>query len=101
MWEGLGEEVQYQGFVVAKSPAARAFAVEFYKWPGGALGSNVKSIPIRLMLGGLEKVVEDGFALFGAGKVQDREVRRSEEWMRPVSAENLVYRVSGKLHLDK
>jgi NADPH:quinone reductase-like Zn-dependent oxidoreductase len=94
VWEGLGEEVQYQGFVVAKSPAARAFAVEFYKWLSGAFGSEVKPVPIRLMPGGLEKVVEDGFALLGSGKVGDRQVERTEDWMRSVSAEKLVYKVS-------
>jgi hypothetical protein len=46
------------------------------------------------MPGGLEKVVEDGFQLLGAGSVTDRQAKRPEEWMRPVSAEKLVYRIA-------
>jgi NADPH:quinone reductase-like Zn-dependent oxidoreductase len=89
VWEGLGEEVQYQGFTVQKSEEARRFAVAFYKWlsDGGRLVPN----PLRLMPGGLERVVKDGFALLGSGKVGERNVIGGEEWMRPVSAEKLVY----------
>jgi len=93
VWEGLGEEVQYQGMTVAKSPAARDFAVAFYKWLSGAMGSEIKPVPVRVMPGALEKVVEDGFALLGAGGMGDRRINRTEEWMRPVSAEKLVYRL--------
>jgi NADPH:quinone reductase-like Zn-dependent oxidoreductase len=93
VWEGLGEEIQYQGFTVKKSPAARDFAVEFYKWLSGAAGSKLVPNPVRLMPGGLEKVVEDGFALLGPGKMEDRGEGRREEWMRPVSAEKLVYEI--------
>jgi hypothetical protein len=47
------------------------------------------------MPGGLGKIVEDGFALIGSGKVADREKARArgEEWMRKISAEKLVYRI--------
>ncbi|KAJ4372009.1 hypothetical protein N0V83_003782 [Neocucurbitaria cava] len=93
VWEGLGEEVQYQGFTVKQSPAARGFAVAFYKWLSVALGCELRPIPIRLMPGGLKNVVEDGFQLLGAGGMKDRHVKRTEEWMRPVSAEKLVYRI--------
>ena len=93
VWEGLGEEIQYQGFTVKRSPAARHFAVEFYKWLGTAMGSSIKPVPIRLMPGGLEKVVRDGFALLGTGSMDDRDVRRIEEWMKPISAEKVVYQI--------
>jgi hypothetical protein len=44
------------------------------------------------MPGGLEKVVEDGFALIGSGKVAERKgVTREEPWMNKISAEKLVY----------
>jgi NADPH:quinone reductase-like Zn-dependent oxidoreductase len=92
VWEGLGEEVQYQGMTVGRSPAARSFAVAFYTWLSRALGSDLKPVPVRLMPGGLNRVVEDGFALLGAGGMEERQVKRTEEWMRPVSAEKLVYR---------
>ncbi|KAH7061709.1 chaperonin 10-like protein [Paraphoma chrysanthemicola] len=93
VWEGLGEEVQYQGFTVKKSPAAREFAVAFYNWLGVALGEDLRPTPIRVMPGGLEKVVPDSFQLLGSGRVSERVLERPEEWMRPVSAEKLVYRI--------
>lgn len=93
VWEGLGEEIQYQGFTVKKSLAARNFAVAFYKWLSEAVGSEVFPTPFRLMPGGLEKVVEDGFQLLGAGSMDDRHVKRTEDWMRPVSAEKIVYKI--------
>ena len=93
VWEGLGEEVQYQGFVVKKSPAARNFAVAFYNWLGIAISSEIMVNPIRLMPGGLSKVVEDGFHLLGPGGMGARQANRMEEWMKPVSAQKLVYKL--------
>ncbi|KAF2681956.1 GroES-like protein [Lentithecium fluviatile CBS 122367] len=93
VWEGLGEEVRYQGFTIKRSLAARKFAVDFYRWLGSAAGSKLMPVPSRLMPGGLKKVVDDGFKLLGTGKMEERQVSRSEEWMRPVSAEKLVYRL--------
>ncbi|KAH6852864.1 chaperonin 10-like protein [Alternaria rosae] len=91
VWEGLGEEVQYQGFTVRRSPAARGFAVAFYAWLSACMGSELSSNPIRLMPGGLESVVQDGFQLLGVGGMEERRIVRAEPWMRPVSAEKLVY----------
>ncbi|KAJ4296305.1 hypothetical protein N0V90_006350 [Kalmusia sp. IMI 367209] len=93
VWEGLGEEIQYQGFTVPQSPAARAFAVQFYQWLSDAAGSDIKPVPIRSMPGGLNRVADDGFILLGAGKMEERQVSRAEQWMRPVSGEKLVYRL--------
>jgi NADPH:quinone reductase-like Zn-dependent oxidoreductase len=88
VWEGLGVEVQYQGFVVKASAEAREFAVAFFKWlsAGGKLQPN----PTRSMPGGLEKVVEDGFALLGPGT---RPQGRTDSWMKPISGEKLVYEI--------
>jgi NADPH:quinone reductase-like Zn-dependent oxidoreductase len=91
VWEGLGEEVQYQGFTVERSVSARAFAVKFYEFLSQAVGSELMPVPIRLMPGGLDKVVEDGFVLLGPGTMESRKTARTEEWMKPVSAEKLVY----------
>ncbi|KAK5680888.1 hypothetical protein LTS10_006646 [Elasticomyces elasticus] len=92
VWEGLGEDVEYQGMVLKKSVAARGFAVAFYEWLSGVVGREVKAVPVRVMPGGLERIVGDGFALLGAGGMGDREVvERGEQWMRPVSGEKLVY----------
>lgn len=90
VWEGLGEDVQYQKFVVRTSPAKRSFATAFYKWlsDGGLLHPN----PVRRMPGGLDKVVEDGFDLLGTG-VSTRRHDRIEEHMSPISGEKLIYTV--------
>lgn len=90
-WEGLGVEVQNQGFMIPKSEKARISAVGFFRWlsEGGALAPN----PVRLMPGGLENVVNDGFMLLGAGGMKDRKQNRVESWMKPVAAEKLVYKI--------
>lgn len=90
VWEGLGEDVEYQKFVVHTSPAKRAFATAFYKWlsDGGLLQPN----PVRIMPGGLEKVVPDGFTVLGTG-VTSRGHGRTEQHMRPISGEKLVYKI--------
>lgn len=84
------------GFSIPASPKARAFAVEFYKYLSSVNvgGRRFHPNPVRLMPGGLESIVNDGFALLGPGKMGDREVRRTDEWMRPVSAEKLVYKLA-------
>ncbi|KAI0121275.1 chaperonin 10-like protein [Xylariales sp. AK1849] len=91
VWESFGVEVHYQGLVVPVSCQARAFAVAFYKWlsEGHKLAAN----PLRLMPGGLGKIVSDGFSLLGSGSMGDRQQNRIEPWMKPISAEKLVYKV--------
>lgn len=95
VWEGLGEDVYYDNETVVRSSAAkRAFASAFYKWlsDGGLLHPN----PTRVMPGGLERVVEEGFALLGGAGVSNREAGsrgRKEEYMRPISGEKIVYLV--------
>ncbi|KAK5046234.1 hypothetical protein LTR84_008377 [Exophiala bonariae] len=91
VWEGLGEDVQYVGMFLPKSKVSRDFATAFYKWlsEDGRLQPN----PIRLMPGGLKKVMGDGLRLMGSGTMEDREASRTEEWMKPVSAEKLVYQL--------
>lgn len=98
VWEGLGEDVEYQKFVVHTSPAKRSFATAFYKWlsDGGALVPN----PVRVMPGGLDKVVEDGFSLLGTN-VSDRTQARTGEHMRPISGEKLVYKIEADSSADR
>ena len=51
---------------------------------------------VRLMPGGLGKMVQDGFELLGWDKVIDREpVVKSEPWMKPISGEKMVYHIDG------
>ncbi|KAJ9137056.1 Enoylreductase-like protein [Pleurostoma richardsiae] len=92
VWEGLGADIQYQKFWVRTSPSKRAFAGAFYKWLSEA-GGRLRANPVRPMPGGLEKIVQDGFALLGSGPVSGRTQERTEPWMRPVSGEKLVYKV--------
>lgn len=47
------------------------------------------------MPGGLDKVIPDGFSLLGSGSVSERvKLARDEEYMRPISAEKLVYTIN-------
>ena len=91
VWEGLGEEIQYSSMVVPASPAARSFAVSFYKWL--STGPRLEPSPVRLMPGGLDQVVTDGFALLGSGSMNNRESNRTEPWMKAIRAEKLVYKI--------
>jgi NADPH:quinone reductase-like Zn-dependent oxidoreductase len=93
VWEGLGEEVHYQGLIVPKSPSARGFAARFYNWLSTAVATELKPVSIRLMPGGLDRIVEDGFTLLGSGRVAERQSIRREQWMRPISAEKLIYKI--------
>ncbi|KAM0238285.1 hypothetical protein ACHAP5_008749 [Fusarium lateritium] len=117
VWEGLGVEVGYngeyftsfflpkfcrfltlldiKGAVLPADPDAHSFAKEFYKFLSEPLPSGRAQLepnPVRLMPGGLKKVVSDGFVLLGNGSVSERaKLARDEEYMRPISAEKLVY----------
>lgn len=91
VWEALGQEIKYQKLVISPSPDARAFAVEWYKWLSG--GGKLEANPARLMPGGFDRIVPDGFVLLGTGTMDLRENSRDEPWMKPVSGEKLVYRV--------
>jgi len=93
VWEGFGEEVHYRELTVAQSPAARDFAVAFYRWLSVVLGLAIHPVPVRLMPGGLESWLGMGLRCLGLGGMEDRHVRRTEELMRLVSAEKLVYRI--------
>jgi NADPH:quinone reductase-like Zn-dependent oxidoreductase len=91
VWEGLGERVEYQGFVLSASERSREFTGTFYRWLSG--GGKVEANPIRFMPGGLARVVEDGFVLLGSGSMGDRAHGREGEWMKPISGEKMVYRI--------
>ncbi|KAJ4182232.1 hypothetical protein NW767_013915 [Fusarium falciforme] len=92
VWEGLGVEVGYNA-----SQEALEFARQYYDFlsVGTPLGrSRIEPNPVRIMPGGFERVVPDGFALLGSGSVSQRSsVNGGEGHMRPISAEKLVYQV--------
>ncbi|KAH7308485.1 chaperonin 10-like protein [Stachybotrys elegans] len=95
-WEALGVEVGYNGFVLPANPEARAFGVTFYNYLSASAPSGAPVLqpnPVRLMPGGLERVVPDGFELLGSLQVSARSATsgRTETWMRPVSGEKIVY----------
>lgn len=94
VWEGLGEVVQYQGMNLPASPKARDFAVAFYKWLSEE--GRLKPNPLREMPGGLENIVDDGFRLLGSGTMGDRDAKSEKAWMRPLSAEKMVYRIAAE-----
>ncbi|KAF4475868.1 hypothetical protein FAGAP_12551 [Fusarium agapanthi] len=100
VWEGLGVEVGYNGAVIPANRDAHAFAKDFYNFLSKPLSSGrvrLEPNPVRMMPGGLERVVQDGFSLLGTGSVSERSrIGRPEEYMRPISAEKLVYSLSTK-----
>lgn len=93
VWEGLGEDMgSDKAASVRSGPVKRSFAAAFFKWlsDGGLLLPN----PTRIMPGGLERVVEDGFTLLGTSvSNRSRERKERQDHMRPISGEKLVYRI--------
>ncbi|KEY71180.1 hypothetical protein S7711_02293 [Stachybotrys chartarum IBT 7711] len=85
------------GTAFPSDPEARRFATSFYDYLSSTLQHGqwpLQPNPVRLMPGGLERVVPDGFALLGNGPVSARPaLQREEVYMRPISGEKLVYRI--------
>ncbi|GLB42901.1 putative zinc-binding oxidoreductase [Lyophyllum shimeji] len=98
VWSGLGHEILYNGGTIPASPSWRAFTVEFFKFLSAGSPTDpsrfpISPLPTRLMPGGLSNIVTDAFPLLGSGKVMDRSYQGSEPWLKPISAEKLVYHV--------
>ncbi|KAI1141112.1 GroES-like protein [Hypoxylon sp. FL0543] len=95
VWEGLGVEIGYNGLTIPANPRARNFTVEFYRFleSGYARGETIlEPNPIRIMPGGLDRIVPDGFTLLGSLYGSERGASgRMEDYMRPISMEKLVY----------
>ncbi|KAK0421637.1 chaperonin 10-like protein [Armillaria borealis] len=98
-WSGLGHEILYNEETLPASPEWRAFTAAFFSF----LGRDEQKLPIepnpvRVMPGGLERIVTEGFALLGSNKVADREKNvvesGSKPWMKPISGEKLVYHLT-------
>jgi NADPH:quinone reductase-like Zn-dependent oxidoreductase len=101
-WSGLGHEIAYNNEILPASPSWREFTVAFFKFLSAGSAEDrtkfpITPNPVRLMPGGLESIVTDGFLLLGSGKVIDRNSsvkdREGKAWMQPISAEKLVYQV--------
>lgn len=46
------------------------------------------------MPGGLQGIVDDGLTLLGSGTMGDRDSKSEKEWMRPLSAEKMLYEIA-------
>ncbi|KAJ5704319.1 chaperonin 10-like protein [Penicillium majusculum] len=121
VWEGLGAEIGYNGSdrlplvlgtlahqllisltiyseeILPANADARDFAAKFFSFLGtDAKADEIKlePNPLRIMPGGLERVVPDGFTLLGKDGVSSRMMNdRLEEYMQPISAQKIVYPV--------
>ncbi|KAJ5544644.1 chaperonin 10-like protein [Penicillium sp. DV-2018c] len=119
VWEGLGAEIGYNGSdhlslvlghpdasslisltiyldeILPANADARDFATKFFSFLGsGAKADEImlEPNPLRIMPGGLERVVPDGFTLLGKDGVSSRMTNdRLEEYMQPISAQKIVY----------
>ncbi|UKZ81483.1 hypothetical protein TrVFT333_009255 [Trichoderma virens FT-333] len=100
VWEGLGYEIGYNGAIIAANPDARVFATKFFNFLSTAAADGKVKLepnPLRLMPGGLERIVPDGFELLGSGMVSKRsDTSRNEDYMRPISGEKMVYKILGE-----
>lgn len=83
--------------ILPANPAARKFAAEFFNYLSTAATDCIMKLdpnPVRLMPGGLEKIVPEGFRLRGGDMVTERSSTEDDTrnvYMRRISAENLVY----------
>ncbi|OTB05606.1 hypothetical protein M426DRAFT_10353 [Hypoxylon sp. CI-4A] len=96
VWEALGVEIGYHGFVLPANAKARAFAAAFYEYLGSdSKTGGVKLVPnpVRIMPGGLEQIPLDGFTLLGGNLDPERHQDQSSDHMRPISAGKIVYRL--------
>lgn len=80
---------------IPANPDARVFATKFFNFLSTAVADGKVKLepnPVRLMPGGLERIVPDGFELLGSGLVSKRpDISRTEDYMRPISGEKIVY----------
>lgn len=83
------------GAIIPADPVARVFATKFFNFLSTATADGKVKLepnPVRLMPGGLERIVPDGFTLLGSGLVSERpDTSRTEDYMRPISGEKIVY----------
>ncbi|KAH7000668.1 chaperonin 10-like protein [Ilyonectria destructans] len=98
VWEGLGVGIEYHGAHLPANQEAREFAAAFFKFIGQGAASDfnvLQSVPIRVMPGGIEKIASDGFSVLRQSSLVSSDgLRRSmEAYLRPVSAEKLVYKI--------
>ncbi|KAG6811061.1 hypothetical protein H0H92_009150 [Tricholoma furcatifolium] len=119
VWVGLGHElfyygmayytfpplsIQHQSHLGKHLPASkdwRAFTVEFYKY----LSSHPQQFPIphitpRIMPNGLHGIVPFAFPLLGNDLVIERNFEGAEHYLKPISAEKLVFPLKSQAKAD-
>ncbi|ORY79745.1 chaperonin 10-like protein [Leucosporidium creatinivorum] len=98
-WTGLGQRVEYSHRApLPEDPTSRAFTRAFFDYvaPSGATTfQHLQPPSVRVMPGGLDRVLPDGFELLGLTLIGERKdaPKRKEDYMRPISAEKVVYRI--------
>ncbi|KAK1147829.1 hypothetical protein N8T08_000342 [Aspergillus melleus] len=98
VWEGLGVEIGYHGVTLPANPEARNFAAAFFEFIGQEQNSGFKlleSVPVRLMPGGMDQIISDGFSVIRNSPLVSRNGanRKEDAHLRPISMEKLVYRI--------
>lgn len=46
------------------------------------------------MPGGLDAILKDGLRLLGSGTMEDGSIRSDKDWIKPLSAERMVYKIT-------
>lgn len=116
VWEGLGVEIGYHGINSSFSacnlapanmsigvtlPAnfeARSFPAAFFKYISQepTSGSSVlQSVPIRLMPGGMDRIISDGFSVLRNSSLVSKAGShpKRDAHLQPISMEKLVYKI--------
>ncbi|CRG91355.1 hypothetical protein PISL3812_08403 [Talaromyces islandicus] len=92
VWEGLGVEIGYHGVTLPANPEARRFAAAFFKYISNT--SFLLPVPIRLMPGGMDEIISEGFAVLrNSSLTSGTGLDRKEAHLQPVSMEKLVYKI--------
>ena len=86
------------GVILPADPEARNFAAAFFEFIGQEPIPGFKflqSIPVRLMPGGMDQIISDGFSVIHNSPLVSRTGadRKEDAHLRPISMEKLVYRI--------
>ena len=86
------------GVTLPANANARSFAAAFFKYVGqeSTPGSSLlQSVPVRLMPGGMDRIIPDGFSVLRNSPMISKTGpdTKDEHHLRPVSMEKLVYKI--------
>ncbi|KAF3764369.1 GroES-like protein [Cryphonectria parasitica EP155] len=105
VFECLGHALYFGSLEFPANPDARKFAAQVYSyWTREALAGKtpIEPNPVRLMPGGLERIVPDAFPLLSSGVMAssfpDGKSKQggegTEEHLKPIAGEKLVYTIT-------